>query len=79
MRQVERDVVGPRVPAPPGYDWDTFFVPIMRRIYDHGIPSTQGELVREMLDCFLARHEEQAPDESTVRRKVALVWRELKR
>jgi glycine/D-amino acid oxidase-like deaminating enzyme len=28
---------------------------------------------------FLARHEEQAPDESTVRKRVALVWRELKR
>jgi hypothetical protein len=58
---------------------DTFFVAIMRRIYDHGLPSTQGELVREMLDWFMAQHEKQAPDESTVRRKVALVWRELKR
>jgi hypothetical protein len=32
-----------------------------------------------MLDWFMARPEEHAPDESTVRRKVALVWREMKR
>jgi hypothetical protein len=65
--------------VPPRYDWDTFFVAIARRIYDNGLPKTQGELVREMLDWFQARHEDHTPDESTVRRKVAMVWRELKR
>jgi hypothetical protein len=61
IRPGRRRAAGPG--APPGYDWDMFFVPIMRRIYDHGLPSTQGELLREMLDWFLARHGEQAPDE----------------
>lgn len=65
--------------APPRYDWDRFFVAIARRIHDHGIPSSQGELVREMLDWFQARQVEPIPDESTVRRKVAMVWRELSR
>ena len=47
--------------------------------YAHGLPSTQNELVREMLDWFQTRPEQNTPDESTVRRKVALVWRELNR
>jgi hypothetical protein len=48
-----------------------------RRIYADGLPSTQSELVREMLEWFQTRQDEHTPDESTVRRKVALVWREL--
>src|SRR5262245_1732670 len=58
---------------------DTFFVAIARRIYDNGLPKTQGELVREKLDWFQARQHDHTPDASTVRRKVAMVWRELKR
>lgn len=63
--------------APPRYDWDRFFVEITRRIYVQGLPRTQSELVREMADWFYARG--RPPDESTIRRKVALVWRELMR
>jgi hypothetical protein len=61
--------------APPRYDWDRFFVEITRRIFVHGLPRTQSELVREMADWFHTRG--RPPDESTIRRKVALVWREL--
>jgi hypothetical protein len=61
-RRGRRRAAGPG--APPRYDWDTFFVAITRRIYAHGLPSTQGELVREMLDWFQARQDEHAPDES---------------
>lgn len=68
---------GPGVP--PRYDWDTFFGALTRRIHDNGLPSTQAELVREMLEWFQARSDEHAPDESTVRRKIAVVWRELNR
>jgi hypothetical protein len=50
-----------------------------RRIFADGLPKSQGELVREMLDWFQSRSDHQTPDESTVRRKVALVWRELNR
>lgn len=64
--------------APPRYDWDMFFAALTRRIFVQGVPSTQAELVREMLDWFQKRNDESAPDESTVRRKVAMVWRELK-
>lgn len=68
---------GPGVP--PRYDWDGFYGALARRIHEHGIPATQAELVREMVDWFEARDEEQAPDESTVRRKITAVWRELRR
>jgi len=65
--------------APPRYDWDRFYAAITRRIYDQGMPSNQSELVREMLDWFQAESRDQTPDESTVRRKVATIWRELNR
>ena len=68
---------GPGVP--PRHDWDAFFGALARRIHDNGLPSTQAELVREMLDWFQARREDHAPDESTVRRKIAVVWREFNR
>ncbi len=48
-----------------------------RGIYDHGVPATQAELVRDMLAWFEARDVEHAPDESTIRRKIRPVWREL--
>jgi hypothetical protein len=35
--------------------------------------------MREMLDWFQLRDEDQAPDESAVTRKIAMVWRELNR
>lgn len=76
-RSTGRRPAGPG--APPRYDWDNFFVAITRRVYDQGLPSSQNELVREMLDWFQTRHDQSTPDESTVRRKVALVWRELNR
>ena len=68
---------GPGPGVAPRYDWDTFYGVLARRIHDNGLPSTQAELVREMLDWFQARREDHAPDESTVRRKIAVVWREF--
>jgi hypothetical protein len=65
--------------VPPRYEWDAFYAAIARRVHEHGIPKTQAELIREMLDWFEQRGNEQAPDESTVRRKIAVVWRELNR
>ena len=76
-RQARRRPPGPG--APPKYDWDIFFAAMTRRIVVDGLPKTQGELVREMLDWFQQRQGEPLPDESTVRRKVAMVWRELNR
>jgi hypothetical protein len=52
---------------------------LARRIHEHGIPATQAELVREMLSWFEGRSDKEPPDESTVRRKITAVWRELHR
>jgi hypothetical protein len=76
-QSVTRRSAGPG--APPRYAWDAFYAAIARRVHEHGIPRTQAELIREMLDWFARRDDEHAPDESTVRRKVAVIWRELNR
>lgn len=68
---------GPGVP--PRHDWDAFYAALARRIHEHGVPATQAELVREMVAWFEAGDVEYAPDESTIRRKIAPVWRELTR
>ena len=73
----ERRRGGPGVP--PRHDWDAFYAALTRRIHDHGVPATQAELVRDMLAWFEARDVEHAPDESTIRRKITPVWRELSR
>jgi hypothetical protein len=48
-----------------------------RRVHDHGMPVSQGELVRDRMDWFAGREDFLAPDERTVRRKVSAFWREL--
>jgi hypothetical protein len=35
---------------PREYDWDAFSGAMARRVYDHGMPESQSELVRDMLD-----------------------------
>ena len=64
--------------APARYDWDAFAGAVARRVHDRGLPGSQGELVRDMLDWFAATHGA-TPDESTVRRRVQSAWRELTR
>lgn len=68
---------GPGVP--PRHDWDAFYAALTRRIHEHGVPATQAELVRDMLTWFEGRDVEHAPDESTIRRKITPIWRELSR
>ncbi len=63
--------------GPPKHDWEAFVVAIARRMRDRGIPVSQGELVRDMMDWFPGREDFPPPDERTVRRKVSAIWREL--
>src|SRR6266851_2638972 len=44
--------------APPRYEWDAFYAAIARRVHERGIPKTQAELIREMLDWFERRTDE---------------------
>ena len=59
--------------APPRYDWNAFTGAVARRVHDDGMPSSQGELIRDMLDWFGATFGA-VPDESTVRRRVQALW-----
>ncbi len=63
--------------APPKHVSDAFAGAIARRVHDHGMPASQGELVRDMLEWFASREDFPPPDERTVRRKVSAIWREL--
>ena len=40
--------------APPKHDWDAVAGAIARRAHDHGMPISQGELVRDMMDWLRA-------------------------
>jgi hypothetical protein len=62
-----------RAGAPPRYDWDAFTGAVARRVHDEGIPASQGELIRDMLDWFATTFGV-VPDESTVRRRVQGLW-----
>ena len=63
--------------APPKHDWDAFAGAIARRVHDHGMPVSQGELVRDMMDWFAGREDFPPQDDRTVRRKVSAIWKEL--
>jgi hypothetical protein len=45
---------------------------------DHGMPTSQSEPVRDMMDRFASREDFPAPDERMVRRKVSAIWRVLR-
>jgi len=44
---------------------------------DHGMPASQSEPVRDMMDWLASREDFPAPDERTVRWKVSAIWRGL--
>jgi hypothetical protein len=63
--------------APTRYNWNAFAGAVARRVHDEGMPASQGELVRDMLEWFAAS--DRVPDESTVRRRVQALWPVLTR
>jgi hypothetical protein len=60
------------------HDWDAFAGAIARHVHDHGMPVSQGELVRDMMDWFAGREDFTPPDEQTVKRMVSAIWSELR-
>jgi hypothetical protein len=64
--------------APPKYDWDGFWVEVCRRVHEEGVPVTQGELIRLMLDWFTETGR-RVPDTSTLKKKLSPLWRLLGR
>lgn len=81
--EAEHDV-GPRprhfAGGAPKWDWDGFYSALIARIYRQGLPEQQKDLVEEMLGWFERRSEDgEAPDISTIRKRVSVIWRDLQR
>jgi hypothetical protein len=65
--------------APGKYDWDGFHIALMKRIHNHGLPATQTALIVEMQEWFIANSTHgSAPDESTIRQRIKVIWHALK-
>jgi hypothetical protein len=61
------------------YDWEGMMLALIKRVYDHGLPATQAELVAEMQSWFAERSDGKGiPDERGIRRRVTPVWRTLR-
>ncbi len=59
--------------APARYDWNAFAGAVARRVHDQGMPASQGQLIRDMLDWFGSTFGV-VPDERTIRRRVQALW-----
>lgn len=59
--------------ALPKYDWDEFWCEVAVSMQIDGMPASQAAMVRRMEDWFATR--DQHPDRSTVKKKIALLWR----
>lgn len=72
FRRVAASVTG-------GYDWEGFYGALILRIFRNGLPETQAELVSEMQAWFVANSATgDAPDESTIRKRISPIWRMLR-
>ena len=76
--------MGRRVAAGPGasttYDWEGMNIALILRIFDHGLPDTQADLIAEMQEWFSDRSEgKKMPDSRSIRRRVTPIWRALRR
>jgi hypothetical protein len=68
--------VGPG--APSRYDWDGFYIALVKRLFTQGLPPRQKDLIDEMQEWFIQTSDNgDAPDESTIRRRIRAVWQEL--
>lgn len=57
------------------YDWEGMLVDVIADVASKGLPRTQEEFLKMMLDWFAAESEDgDVPDASTVRKRFARVW-----
>ena len=71
-----------RVHVSPGrsarHDWEGMLQALLIRLFLHGLPASQTELVAECQEWFVAQAKNGAvPDESQIRRKLTPIWRKL--
>lgn len=61
------------------YDWAGMNVEITRRVFEEGLPKSQGEWIRELQDWFSMRSEDGTfPDEKSIRLRLAPILKALK-
>lgn len=64
--------------APSRHDWEGVLAYLIRRVHVEGVPATQGEWIAIAQDWFAQNSESgEIPDESTIRRKLGPIWKEL--
>ena len=82
--EVTNDLFG-RVAAGAGlgndgdYDWAGMHVEITRRVFEEGLPKSQGEWIRELQDWFSMQSEDGTfPEEKSIRLRLTPILRALK-
>ena len=70
---------GPGLSEEGDYDWSAMHVEITRRVFEEGLPASQGAWVRELQDWFAAQSEDGTfPDERSIRRRLEPILVALK-
>jgi hypothetical protein len=61
------------------FDWVAMNTEIVRRVYEEGLPRSQGDWVRELQDWFSERTEDgKFPDERSIRRRLNPILRAVR-
>ena len=61
------------------YDWAWMNVEITRRVFEEGLPKSQGEWIRELQDWFSMQSEDVTfPDEKSIRLRLAPILKALR-
>lgn len=65
---------------PRNYPWEDMLISMMIRVHEQGVPETQAEWVRELVEWFERRNPDgqDIPDESSIRKKIAPIWKLLR-
>ncbi|KZK84944.1 hypothetical protein PsAD13_01478 [Pseudovibrio sp. Ad13] len=64
----------------PKYDWEGMWAPLCVHIFAEGVPATMQELANEVQAWFIeASPTGEAPDMSTIRRRIRPIWEALKK
>ncbi|KZK84898.1 hypothetical protein PsAD13_01432 [Pseudovibrio sp. Ad13] len=63
----------------PKYDWEGMWAPLCVHLFTQGVPNTLNELASAMQDWFIeVSPAGEAPDMSTIRRRIQPLWQALK-
>ena len=64
----------------PKYDWEGIWAPLCAHVFVQGVPATMQELAIEVQAWFIeASPTGEAPDMSTIRRRIRPIWEALKK